>query len=113
MTKRPELIEILRTTARQFYDHTCAKCGDVGKHVQLDHIFPQSIWKERQFDPDNVQLLCGMCNTIKGQSVVDYRTDTQKTAAHQMNFRLAFLRDVSAKLEHQKFILDIARKVKA
>jgi len=110
---RSELIEILRSTARKFYNYTCAKCQVVGDTVQLDHIFPVSIWKERRFDPGNVQLLCADCNRIKGVNSSDYRSHQQQTHAVQMDFRNQFLSDVSIVIEHQKQLLTLARKLDA
>ena len=110
---RNELIEILRTVARKFYDYKCMHCGETGPRVQLDHIFPQSIWDARSWDPDNVQLLCADCNAIKGTSVVDYRSDEQKTVAHQMDFRNEFLKEVNYVVQTQKQLLLLAKQLDA
>lgn len=108
---RYELLEILRASARKFYDYTCANCGVTGDNVQLDHIFPVCIWQSRMFDPGNVQLLCPDCNRIKGTDVRDFRSEDYKSDASQLEFRNEFLSDVSRVIEHQKQLLTIARRI--
>lgn len=46
---------------------SCAKCGDAGSDLQIDHIFPVS--KDGSNEMDNLQLLCKDCNMAKGARV--------------------------------------------
>lgn len=44
--------------------YICEKCGKRTKKLVLDHIYPISLYG-REFDPNNVQLLCRTCNLKK------------------------------------------------
>ena len=51
----------------------CNGCGthfDHAKHFHIDHIYPQS--KGGAWHLENLQLLCGNCNSIKGDRPMEY-----------------------------------------
>ena len=54
------------------YEERCANCGERGKLV-LDHVMP--IAKGGLSKLDNLQLLCSICNGIKGKLVIDCRVE--------------------------------------
>ena len=53
------------------YKGRCCACGQSSKDMTVDHVVPlsqggtNSMW--------NLQLLCGPCNSEKGNSAADYR----------------------------------------
>lgn len=72
-------------TAEQFkalcthFNQRCLRCGKQGK-LTLDHVIPLA-WSEMPEykdvalnDIDNLQPLCGPCNSSKCATMVDYRT---------------------------------------
>ena len=61
----------------------CAGCNDhfEARHLEIDHIIAQQ--KGGTDAPDNLQLLCGNCNRIKGHRGMDYlRTKLQLWVAN-------------------------------
>lgn len=54
------------------YGEACLNCG-AGERLVLDHIVP--IAKGGLSGLDNLQLLCGECNRLKGKLVIDCRPD--------------------------------------
>lgn len=61
------------------YNHTCLCCGKKEPEIKLtaDHIIP--VVKSGHSNIDNIQPLCGSCNSSKGKKVIDYRTSTSTT----------------------------------
>jgi hypothetical protein len=63
-------------TASQFqdlcsqFDNICLKCGQ-SKNLTADHVVPLS--KGGSDSIDNIQPLCGICNSEKGTKTIDYR----------------------------------------
>jgi 5-methylcytosine-specific restriction endonuclease McrA len=53
----------------------CLKCGV--RPVTRDHIVPLA--RGGLNHPANVQPLCIRCNGVKGDAIVDYRTDEQRS----------------------------------
>lgn len=53
-----------------YYGNVCLKCGKSG--VTMDHIIPVS--KGGRHEIDNLQPLCGSCNSSKGTKTIDYRS---------------------------------------
>jgi hypothetical protein len=49
-------------------DFTCQRCGCM-TNLRVDHIFPECLGGT--LDPENLQVLCVGCNSIKGCSVPD------------------------------------------
>lgn len=58
---------------KQRYNYTCLRCGRCEPHIKLtaDHIVPIS--KGGWGTIDNIQPLCGPCNTAKHDNTIDYR----------------------------------------
>lgn len=52
------------------YGYTCMCCGSIEK-ITFDHVIP--ITKGGKDEVSNIQLLCGSCNSSKGQKSTDYR----------------------------------------
>ncbi len=46
----------------------CVTCGSLS-NLQVDHILPRSIYPEKAFDENNLQVLCKECNFGKSNSV--------------------------------------------
>jgi len=58
------------------YNHCCLCCGSSSVKLTIDHIVPISIGGPNTID--NLQPLCGPCNSRKGTKVIDYRVPTSK-----------------------------------
>lgn len=58
------------------FGETCLACGDVNQMVTIDHIVPVS--KGGTNSIDNLQPLCGSCNSSKADKTVDYRSPWQR-----------------------------------
>ena len=60
-------------TLKSKYDYTCLKCGKCEPEIKLtaDHIIP--VVKHGTSFINNIQPLCGPCNTSKGTKIIDYR----------------------------------------
>lgn len=58
---------------KEKYNHTCLRCGKKEPEIKLtvDHILAVS--KGGSNSIDNIQPLCGSCNSSKGSTFVDYR----------------------------------------
>lgn len=58
---------------KRCYDFTCLCCGkkEPEIHLVLEHVRPLS--RGGSNDPDNIQPLCGRCNSIKFTKIIDYR----------------------------------------
>lgn len=54
------------------YEHRCLACGIDGA-LTIDHVIPVS--KGGPNMADNVQPLCGPCNSSKGTNTIDYRPE--------------------------------------
>lgn len=57
----------------EFYGNCCLCCGG-NKPLTVDHVIPLS--KGGRNSIENIQPLCGSCNSSKGVKVIDYRVDT-------------------------------------
>ena len=61
---------------KHFYGEQAGNCNgcrthfDHPRHFHIDHIYPDS--KGGQWQLDNLQLLCGNCNSIKGDRPMEY-----------------------------------------
>lgn len=53
----------------------CALCGSIEKPMHVDHIKPRSLHPKLELDPNNLQVLCMLCNI--GKSNTD-ETDFRK-----------------------------------
>lgn len=56
------------------YDYSCLKCGRKDVKLTLDHVVPLSEGGRNSID--NIQPLCGACNSSKGTKTIDYRIAT-------------------------------------
>lgn len=55
------------------YGERCANCGSV-EALAIDHVLP--IARGGRSELENLQLLCGACNRLKGKLMVDCRQHT-------------------------------------
>lgn len=53
------------------YNHTCLCCKRTGIRLTMDHVVPLS--RGGKHSIDNIQPLCGSCNSAKNTKVIDYR----------------------------------------
>jgi hypothetical protein len=54
----------------------CACCGHKPRNpqqVNVDHVKPRRFYPELALEESNLQVLCGACNKLKGNSDTDYR----------------------------------------
>ena len=64
--------------AKTIFRYGC-KCMNCKKQIKkwmqinVDHIKPRKFYPHLQNDPENLQILCGLCNKNKGNKDVDYR----------------------------------------
>jgi len=56
-----------------FYGHMCLCCGRDDVKLPIDHVFP--IFHGGKHSADNVQPLCGPCNSRKKDKYIDYRKE--------------------------------------
>jgi 5-methylcytosine-specific restriction endonuclease McrA len=56
-----------------FYGHKCLCCGRDDVKLTIDHVLP--IFHGGQHSADNVQPLCGPCNSRKKDKHIDYRKE--------------------------------------
>lgn len=56
-----------------FYDHRCLCCGRDDVKLTIDHVLP--ILHGGKHSADNVQPLCGPCNSRKKDKHIDYRKE--------------------------------------
>ena len=56
------------------YGNACLRCGDRGALLTLDHVVPLSLGGTNL--TENIQPLCGNCNSWKNVKVIDYRPKT-------------------------------------
>lgn len=82
----------------QVYGQRCMCCG-AGKdsvQIQLDHILPQSLYPEREFDFSNTQVLCEECNSGKSnKDFTDFRTTEQKELMEKHKALLGTYEDIN------------------
>lgn len=48
----------------------CQRCGDM-RDLDIDHIRPVILFGKSELE--NLQMLCGSCNSSKGEKIIDYR----------------------------------------
>lgn len=65
------------------YDYRCLRCGKREPDIKLtvDHIIPTSRGGTNYID--NIQPLCGECNSSKGTNTIDYRPETTKREQYE------------------------------
>ena len=65
---------------KKLYDYTCLCCGRKESDIKLtvDHVVPIS--KGGRNTVDNLQPLCGSCNSSKGTKTMDYRHQLSEAA---------------------------------
>jgi len=68
---------ILKAQTIAKYGCTCMRCKRKilnWTSINVDHIKPRKFYPNLSNDPDNLQILCGNCNKLKGNSHdIDYR----------------------------------------
>ncbi len=78
--KSPEWRQ-LRYRALELMGNTCMLCGAsprTGAVIHVDHILPRSLYPEKAFDINNLQILCEDCNMGKSnKSDTDLRGATR------------------------------------
>jgi len=57
---------------KEFYSNKCLACGCTECKLTKDHVVPIS--KGGNNSIHNIQPLCGICNSIKHDKIIDYRT---------------------------------------
>ncbi len=57
----------------EFYGHRCLCCGRDDVKLTIDHVLP--IFLGGAHTVENVQPLCGPCNSSKGHKHIDYRKE--------------------------------------
>lgn len=66
--------QLLRKATIKKYGVVCMKCGTKDCEMHVDHIKPRSKYPKLELDPDNLQVLCRMCNMDKSNvDKTDYR----------------------------------------
>ncbi len=75
--KDAKLSEETRMSVKQIFDFRCAACHRKEEAVRLaiDHVVP--IVKGGSPNPENLQVLCSRCNSLKATEIIDYRTPKQ------------------------------------
>jgi 5-methylcytosine-specific restriction endonuclease McrA len=56
-----------------FYGYQCLCCGKGDVKLTIDHVIP--IFQGGKYSVDNVQPLCGPCNSRKKDKTIDYRKE--------------------------------------
>lgn len=70
----------LRYETLKKYGCQCMLCGSTEKPMQVDHIKPRKKYPELALDPNNVQVLCKLCNMGKGdRDETDFRSPIELT----------------------------------
>jgi 5-methylcytosine-specific restriction endonuclease McrA len=54
----------------EFYGHRCLRCGS-RESLSVDHVIPLSLGGSNSID--NIQPLCERCNSLKSDTIADYR----------------------------------------
>lgn len=72
---------------KHFYGEQAGKCNGCGTHFEMqhfhiDHIYPES--KGGAWQLDNLQLLCGNCNSVKGDRPMEYLMKRIKQRKRQL-----------------------------
>ena len=62
----------LRKKALDKYGGRCMCCGAT-ENIQVDHIYPQSLFPKKALKLSNLQVLCATCNQKKAQKLMDFR----------------------------------------
>ena len=55
----------LRNKVFQKYPPICMRCGNKS-NLEVDHVKPRAKYPKLELDIDNLQILCGDCNLLKG-----------------------------------------------
>ena len=94
-----EIVKDGRDVRQRLYDEQKGQCNgcqthfDHVRHFHLDHIVPRS--KNGADCYENYQLLCGSCNSIKGDRPMAYLTNKIAKLNEAMKFRVSFDADTS------------------
>ena len=49
----------------QMCNYKCVRCNKRGGDLEVDHVFPFSLYHNVRFDKENGQVLCKSCHKIK------------------------------------------------
>lgn len=79
-----DLTSIEWTTILQLQDYQCIRCNTYFDEVNptRDHIVP--VEYQGGLTKDNVQALCGSCNSSKGIKNIDYRSERHKEVINEI-----------------------------
>lgn len=55
-----------------YYGKKCLSCGRTDAKLTVDHVVPLSVGGTNSIE--NIQPLCGSCNSSKGTKTIDYRS---------------------------------------
>lgn len=75
----PPLTPEIKTYVKERDEYKCLCCGtEIRRYLQVDHIDPK--YYDGSDDPENLQTLCGKCNSRKGTDKIDFRNSKTKLA---------------------------------
>ena len=63
----------LRAAILSKYGKVCMCCGDKESLIHVDHIRSLRRYWHLRLNPDNLQVLCELCNKRKGNTTIDFR----------------------------------------
>jgi superfamily II DNA or RNA helicase len=75
--RTPPVPEEMKREIKERDGYKCLCCGtEIGRYLQVDHIDPK--YRGGSNDPENLQTLCGRCNSRKGTDTINFRDHETK-----------------------------------